>query len=1157
MVMSQTAEQKNIMSSIDEEHTWKIIENFFKKNGLVHQQIESFNYYIDRGIQRSIDEEADIIIETLKGKYQVSFGSVYIYSPGVVEDDRNLKTIFPAESRNRDLNYDSAISCDITETFFDVDNKVIETNTHHRITIGRTPIMLRSGKCNLSKLSIGERIEKGECEKDAGGYFIIRGNERVIVSQLRNNYNQVIVLKIAGSDKETSCVGKTSKKKFSHVAEMRSMSEQTGHSVSLQAKIGVDNRTVVFSLPYIKELIPVGIIFKALGFCEPEDIINFIGVDSIDTGKYMRFIIRDSHFIENREDALNYIGQFSIHVIPKEKRLEYACQVVESELVPHMGVCDSNKEKALFLGYMIKKLLLTKIGVRSSDDRDNLSNKRIETCGILCTELFRTLFKKFMNTIKIQLEKKKSRPDALSIIQKLNTITTGLKHSFSTGNWGVQKNAYIRTGVSQVMSRMTYGATLSHMRRIVIPIGKEGKNHRIRQIHPSQFGYICPHETPEGQAAGIVLNFSLLSRVTKNIPTSLVKEILEKNKNIIQCDDVDIKTIKTSVHVFLNGILIGITENPENLVEDIQKARRLRKLDYDVSVTYDMIDDEVKVFSDSGRASRPLFTVGDNGLNITKSDGHKWNKLVKKGLIEYVDCSEIENSVVAMTAKNLSSWKNDYMEIHPSMMLGVMGSVIPFPDHSPSPRNCYQCSMGKQALGIYALSYKSRTDTISYVLDYPQRPIVGTRPAAFMGFNDMPSGINAIVAIMSYTGFNQEDSIILNKSAIERGLFTVTSYRTISHTENKCSAYTMETICLPPETTTGKRKGSPGYFRRKNGNYSLLDKRGVVRVRSEGHNGSHISVKKGDVIIGKIMTKSSKSGEETKTDCSIIIKNGEEGIIDRVNVTTTPNGYKLVKVVIRRERIPEIGDKFASRSAQKGTCGATYRQEDMPFNSEGICPDIIINPHCIPSRMTVNQLLECVLGKACSIKGVYGDATPFTSSSNNGAAEKICELLASAGMENVKKGGQAYERTGWEMMYNGMSGEPVKAKVFMGPTYYQRLKHMVSDKMHSRAHGHVTTLTRQPLEGRSRDGGLRFGEMERDCMISHGASRFLKERLFDCSDPYTIIVCDQCGMMTTSQDECKTCLKDNVTTCNMPYACKLLLQELMSMGIKVTIKPKV
>lgn len=1117
---------------IDEKHIWKIIGNFFEKKGLVYQQIEHFNHYINHGIQQVIDEEAGIEIIPKKGqKYTIQFDGISVSAPGIIEEDRNLKIIYPQETRRRDLNYDAAICCDITETLYE-DEKIIEQTVHRRITIGRTPIMLRSDRCNLTNLTKLECIKVGECEHDSGGYFIIRGNERVLVAQLRANYNQPIVLKQKEGEK------------YSHIAEIRSMSEETGHSVQLKAMVGNDDRTIVFSLPYIKELMPIGVVFKALGFTEDEDIIKLIGIDSSKTSKYIRLILRDSFFIQNQEEALNYMGSYSIHTIPKEKRLAYAKQVCETELFPHMGVGSTNKEIAIILGHIVNQLLSTYIGMRAPDDRDNYANKRVETSGILCTELFRTLFKRYINTLKIQLEKKKTHLDALAIIRKTNSITQGLKHCFSTGNWGVQKNAYIRTGVSQVMSRMTYGATLSHLRRIVIPIGKEGKNAKIRQIHSTQFGYICPAETPEGQSSGIVLNFSLLSRVTKKIPTSLVKEVLDESKNIVQISDLNIDHIKDSSHVFLNGILIGMTQDPDTLVEEVIGLRRQRSLDGDVSVTYDMIDEVVRIYCDAGRCSRPLFTVGKDGLNIKKSYGYMWNKLVKKNLIEYVDNAEIENNVIAMTSKNLSQWKNDYCEIHPSMMQGVMANIIPFPDHSPSPRNCYQCSMGKQALGIYALSYKQRTDTIVYVLDYPQRPIVGTKPGEFMGFNSMPSGINAIVAVMAYTGFNQEDSVILNQSAIERGLFSVTSYRTISDVEKKGGMYTFETIGVPPVSSSGIKQNQPGYFRRKNGNFSLLDHRGVV------HKG--VTVKKGDFIIGKIHTKSSKSGEETKTDCSICIKQGEEGIVDMVDVTTTPNGYMMVKVKIRQQRIPEIGDKFASRAAQKGTCGAVYNQADMPFNQDGIVPDIIINPHCIPSRMTVNQLMECVLGKACAIGGTYGDATPFSSSSTNNAAERICDILAKVGMEQ----GNAHDRTGWETMYNGMTGEPVKAKVFMGPTYYQRLKHMVSDKIHSRAHGHVTTLTRQPLEGRSRDGGLRFGEMERDCMIAHGASRFLKERLFDCSDPYQIIVCNQCGMITASQDECLACRKDNVTKCNFPYAAKLLTHELMAMGIKVAIKPK-
>lgn len=1115
---------------LDEEYTWKVLENYFYQHGLVHQQIDSFNVYINHGIQSVINEESDIEISSEKGhKYIIHFGSVYIPSPSIIEDNRDLNIVTPAEARNRDLNYDSAICCDITETLYE-DDKLVEENLHHRICIGRTPIMLMSDKCVLKSMTKSERIKAGECENDNGGYFIIKGNERSIVAQLRGNYNQVIVLKQKDDEK------------YDYVAEIRSMSEETGHSIQIKAMIGNDDRSILFSLPYIKEPIHAGILFKSLGFTEENDIINLINLDSESTKKYISVILRDSYFIETQDEALSYIGTHALHVIPKEKRKAYAWQVVETELFPHMGVSATIKEKGLFIGYIIKKLLSTKIGMRNPDDRDNYSNKRVETTGMLCTELFRTLFKRYINTIKLQMSKK-PRCEIMSIVSRLNNITQGLAYSFSTGNWGAQKNSYIRTGVSQVLSRMTFGATVSHLRRVVIPIGKEGKNAKIRQIHSSQFGNICPSETPEGATAGIVLNFSLLAKVSKKIPTSFLKEVLEKNENIILISDVNLNEVKNLTFVFLNGIVIGMTKTPKELVNSIKSLRKCNRIDSTVSVSYDMIDEFVNVFCDTGRIIRPVFTVGKDGLNINNTCGYDWNELVKKNYIEYIDSIETESNVIAMTPESIKPLVHEYCEIHPSMMLGVMGSIIPFPDHSQSPRNCYQCSMGKQALGIHALSYKTRTDTITHVLDYPQKPLVSTKISNFMGFNDMPSGINAIVAILSYTGYNQEDSVIMNKSFIERGGFTVTSYRTITDNEKKSGMYSFETIGIPPQTTVGLKPEQQGFFKRKGNNYSLLDERGIVRK------GTH--VRKGDLVIGKTLTKSSKSGEEKKTDVSLLVKQGEEGIVDAIYVSINPSGYKMVKIVIRQQRMPEIGDKVASRAAQKGTIGAIYRQEDMPFNRDGITPDIIINPHCIPSRMTANQLMECVLGKACAIKGGYGDATPWTSSSTDNASEKICEMLASAGMKEQ----HGYDRTGWEQLANGFTGEALKAKVFIGPTYYQRLKHMVADKMHSRSQGHVTTLTRQPLEGRSRDGGLRFGEMERDCMIAHGASRFLKERLFDCSDPYQIIVCDKCGMIVSNQDECTVCKKDEVTTCNIPYAAKLLIQELQAMSIKVSINP--
>lgn len=703
------------------------------------------------------------------------------------------------------------------------------------------------------------------------------------------------------------------------------------------------------------------------------------------------------------------------------------------------------------------------------------------------------------------------------------------------------------------MSRMTYGATLSHCRRLVIPISKEGKNAKIRQIHSSQFGYICPCETPEGQTAGIVLNFSMLTRITKKIPTTLVKEILEQSKYLIPPSSVKLKSIPSSTHVFINGILVGMTQDPESLLAELRSHRSTSALDREnVSIAYDSIDDEIRVCCDACRLIRPFFTSNEDrtSLKLTRNDCLKlkwsWSKLVKLGFIEYVDSAELETCVVAMTPDMYGKWENDYCEIHPAMILSVMASIIPFPDHSPSPRNCYESSMAKQALGMHALSHKKRTDTISHVMTTVQKPIVSTRTSRLTGFSEMPSGINAIIAIACYTGYNQEDSLILNRAAIDRGLFIVTSFRTISDVEKKSGMYSSEEICLPPSSSHRDiKEGSVGYFKRKTGNYRYLDEFGIVRKGTKAE--------KGVALIGKILRKGSKTGEETLTDCTVFTKAGEEGIIDEVYVSTTPQGYKMVKIVIRRSRVPELGDKFATRTSQKGVVGYIFNDEDMPFSVEGIRPDIIFNSHGIPSRMTTNILLETVLGKACCIGGFYGDATPFTSSSQNDAAGRICDMLQTAGIREMK----GYDKTGWETLHNGFTGEEIKARIFMGPTYYQRLKHLVSDKLHSRSSGQVTTLTRQPLEGRSRDGGLRFGEMERDSIIGHGACAFLLDRLLYCSDKFKIPQCEICGCTTLKPDYCQICKTDQVSMTLIPYSAALVINEMRSMGIKVCVLPKV
>lgn len=1078
-----------------------LIQDFFEQNGTAHIQIDSYNNFIRHGIERVIENASEISVSPKKNqKYTVKFGQVYVANPMVMEEDRSIHPLLPSEARLRDLTYESCIHVDIHETLTENDT-VVKNKTHSRVIIGQIPTMVKSCVCNLNNMTTAERIKNSECEYDEGGYFIINGGEKCIITQQRANYNYAQVL--LGNKVKVNC-------KYKYVCEIRSISEDSGYCSLVQAQLLNDERTIVVSLPHIKETIPAGVVFKAMGFLEDDVIQQFINMNNKQGQKYVTYLLRDALIHQTQEQAMYYIASFSMYTVNKEKQLDFMKQILEIELLPHLGVTATVRDKAEYLGYMINKLINTQIGLRKDDDRDNLSNKRFENTGILVTELFRSALLRYLEILETMIQK---RPDVLFAISKCSALTSSILMCFATGSWAIKKTARMRTGVAQTLNRMNYAATRSHLRHINIPVGKEGKNAKIRQIHTSQFGFICPAETPEGHTAGIVTNYSLLARVSKRVPSFITKNVVLR---LMKQDDTS-----ATVKVFVNGILLGKVSDVNSFLSNINNLRSKNILHSEVSAFYDLVDDEIRIFSDEGRLMRPLFVVSE----LSKLDAvTTWNDAVECGLVRYIDTNETENSVIAMFPDKLAEFPCDFLEIDPSMILGVCASIIPFPDHSQSPRNCYQSSMGKQALGVPCLNFTHRTDTKLYVMDTPMKPIVSTKAADFLKFNDMPSGQMAIVAITTKEGFNQEDSVCLNKSAIDRGLFRLTCYHTITKKEEKMNNC-IEVIELPKME-----------IRKNKYNYSYLDERGIVRPGSP--------VKIDDVIIGKTLTRISKDDTDEKKDVSVAIKSGEEGVVHRVHFMTNTNGYKMVKIVIRNVKIPEVGDKFASRAAQKGTCGMVFSQEDMPFTADGITPDLIINPHCIPSRMTINQLLECVLSKKCVMKGQYGDATPFSENSVN-IVDELCNELQSCG----------YERHGLETMFNPYTGEEMRAKIFIGPTFYQRLKHMVSDKIHSRAKGQVTALHRQPLEGRSRDGGLRFGEMERDAMISQGVAEFLKERLFHMSDPYTTTVCSLCGMIASSPDECKGCNDDKMEKINVPFSAKLLFQELMAMGVKLELIP--
>ncbi|POW07344.1 hypothetical protein PSHT_09992 [Puccinia striiformis] len=1077
-------------------------------------------------------------------RFEITFGQIYLSRPTMTESDGTVSPMFPNEARLRNLTYSSPLYVDMSksnklatgeyddetgEPIYITDDADNEEKNSTQIYIGKVPIMLRSEFCILDKLDDEGLHELNECPFDQGGYFVINGSEKVLIAQERMAANHVYVF------------AKAAPSPVSFLSEIRSAVEKGSKTVSsMQVKMYGGHKAE-----------------KAM----------------------LKPCLEDSFPIQEQEVALDFIGRRGTATgLSREKRLKYAEEILQKEMLPHISMSEGQGgKKAYFFGYMIHRLLLAALDRRDLDDRDHFGKKRLDLAGPLLAGLFRMLFRKLTKDVYRHLQKcvETQKPFNLNAAVKSNTITNGLKYSLATGNWGDQKKAMqARAGVSQVLNRYTFASTLSHLRRCNTPIGRDGKIAKPRQLHNSHWGMVCPAETPEGQACGLVKNLALMSYISVGSPSAPIVEFLEE-WGMESLDEFS-SDMSNGTKVFVNGVWQGVHRAPAELLDTIKRLRRCGDIEPEVSVMRDVRERELRVFTDGGRVCRPLFIVENQELLLKKehiewlSNGYVSANEDPDGPIQedegqpfgwkYLDAEEEETVMICMTPEELEQSREfqetgqvpketfdpaarlkgntsmyshtwTHCEIHPAMILGICASIIPFPDHNQSPRNTYQSAMGKQAMGVYLTSFRMRMDTMANILYYPQKPLATTRSMEYLRFRELPAGQNAIVAILCYSGYNQEDSVIMNQSSIDRGLFRSFYYRSYMDQEKKAGALQMEEFEKPSRENT---------LRLKHGTYDKLDDDGIITP------GTRVSGD--DIIIGKtapIPKDSEELGQRMKThtkrDVSMPLKSTENGIIDQVLVTTNQDGLKFVKVRIRSTRIPETGDKFASRHGQKGTVGILYRQEDMPFTSEGICPDIIINPHAIPSRMTIGHLVECLLSKVSTITGNEGDATPFSEVT----VEAISGLLKQNG----------YQSRGLEIMFNGHTGKKLRAQCYLGPTYYQRLKHMVNDKINSRARGPVQILTRQPVEGRSRDGGLRFGEMERDCMISHGIAGFLKERMFDVSDAYRVHVCDYCGMVAIANlkkqsFECRACRnKTAISQVYIPYAAKLLFQELQSMNI--------
>ncbi len=1452
--------QENIDYEKFIEEPWAIIDSYFRGHHLdrlVRHQLESYDNMTNHQLEKTInmynpkrivsDEDLDPATGLYSLEVECTFSNFHLHRPQIHENNGATKIMFPQEARLRSFTYASVMTIDITFKYTvrggdNLQNVQVFEKTFPKIHIGKLPIMVKSSNCVLTQYKHVDDVQSGECKMDAGGYFIMNGSEKTVLGQERPAENRVYCFNVSKNNT-----------KYSHTAEIRSIPDTKcispkQISMMLSSKNTGIGYTITIQIPRVKAPVPLFVVFRALGVLSDREICDRILID-VDESQVEQMLegikpsVREADKCVTQEEALrvmtsnaSYTPNNTDKEIGAKKKREFAMEILKNDLFPH---CSTHEQKLFMLGYMANKLLQTSFGWIKTDDRDSFTNKRIDATGALLNNQFRSHFGKMVKDMEKLVVKEiktgswRSTEDYVNIVNLTNinkivkptTIESGINRALSTGDFGVKPNSN-KVGVAQVLSRNTYPSSLSHLRRVSTPSDKNGKIIEPRKLHGTTWGFMCPAETPEGASVGLVKNLSIMSHITiyshsatlYEYVAPLVTPISELFTSFKGCP-------KDYVKVFVNGTCVGFTFSPSEIYDDLKSKKYMGIINIYASIVFDCRRKEIRVCTDSGRMSRPLLRVKNNRLLITseiisrlRASELVWDDLftgckIGEAVLEYIDPEEQCHSLVATTPVELLTATQElkrftHCEIHPSTIFGVLASCIPFPEHNQSPRNTYQCAMQKQAMGMYVTNFKERMDKTAYVLNNPTRPLVDTRVMNMIKLNQVPSGCNITVAIMTHTGYNQEDSLLINKGSIDRGLFQATVYHTEKDEDKQKMNGDEEIRCKPDPAKT---KGM------KFGNYNKVNSRGIVPENT--------LIENRDVIISKVTPIKDNRNDHTKVikfeDQSKMYRTNEPTYIDRNYMDRNGHGYSFAKVKVRAVRKPVIGDKFcalptqqvltdkgwieikdvnieehmlatlgadgglhyehpcakfeydhdgdmyyvknkqvhvictlnhrlyvkgrgkkeyslieaqkvmgktvqfkksmdnlrpdldtiqigdeeykmddwlklvgmfvsdgycdkhntgifitalkerkqlfnkeyldnmginyshhadgnlyisgskypsiyehlkllsvgslnkylppyvfnlsqrqsivlleallqgdgttmqykgedefsryctislqlandvsilafhsgwsgiikiseeptgiartgvrnlgsragqavsitlqhtyykvsiirsqnspwinkkvndsneeklvqysgkvycvemptshtyymredthspsiivgnSSRHGQKGTCGNIIPEEDMPYTRSGLRPDIIINPHAIPSRMTIGQLKEMLLGKVLVELGLFGDGTSFGDLDVNTISQKLYEL--------------GFESHCNEVMYDGLTGEQMESDIFMGPVFYQRLKHMVIDKQHSRSVGPMVNLTRQPAEGRSRDGGLKFGQMEKDC----------------------------------------------------------------------------
>lgn len=1233
-----------------EDISWKLIDKYFKENpdNLVAHHLDSYNEFFKNGINRIFRENNPIrFIERLEeGESPDKRNECLLYLGGrngkniyfgkpIIYDDNNAHYMFPNDARLRNMTYGITIHYDVDVDFiyYVGDEKKEHSMVLNKIYLGRFPIMLQSDLCILKSLTKDVRFNMGECRNDYGGYFIIDGKEKVIISQEKFADNMLYIRKNKDDDI------------YSHSAEIRSVSEDTSKAIRTTAiKIiapspSYTNNQIVVAVPNVRKPVPLFILMRALGVVSDKDIIRYCLLDIEKNSNYVDLFIpsiHDANKVFNQKTALEYIASFT-----KRGTISSVMEILSDYFLPHIGELNF-LDKAYFVGYMVFRLLKVYTKEEKPTDRDNFRFKRIELTGSLIYDLFREyyLIQKKAITQKIdeeyyyhkgeykddetmtRREKKqlKNRPveankyqnNFIGLIEsnvktffKERIVETGFRKAFK-GNWGSEEHTK-RLGAVQDLNRLSWNTFISHLRKINLPLDSSAKVVGPRLLNSSQWGFIDPLDTPDGGNIGLHKHMSISTHITSGSSCLPIIKWLRANTPMKLKLECTTEYLSNSSKIIVNGNWIGVIDSPISthgevgLVEMLKLFRRNGVVPIFTSISFDYERNEVYIYTDAGRLTRPIYYI-ENGIQsynrkdfIDKLNEGKitWEQVISglkekadetysvknnklydlaklypdigkeqenimsvlqknKSIVDYVDTSEEESALIAMNPDDLKKSKYyTHMEIDASLILGVMGNQIIYPENNPLPRDAFSCGQSKQAVSVYHSNYQMRIDKMGVILSYGQIPLIKSRYMEYINNEEQPYGVNAIVAIMSYTGYNVEDAILINEASVARGIFRTTYYSMYEAREesSKITGSTSSKFANIQKNNVIKMK--QGY------DYSFLDDHGLVKENTELNDKI--------IVIGKI--NSNLENKDLWIDDSVKTKKGQLGFVDKSFITLGEEGFNIAKVRIREERVPAIGDKMASRAGQKGTLGLIIPEQDMPFTDDGVRPDLIINPHALPSRMTIGQIVESLFGKVCTSYGAFGDCTAFQVKGSNYST--YAPLLVE----------QGFHSSGNQLLYNGMTGDQLEANIYIGPTYYMRLKHMVKDKINYRARGPNTSLTRQPVQGRANDGGLRIGEMERDGILGHGMSYFLNESFLVRGDEFYIAVCNKTGAIAIYNDSKNLFLSPyadgpiqfvnnpdgsqniknlskfgrSFSILRVPYSLKLLMQELQVMNVQMRI----